>query len=118
MPPTRYTPGASTILGSFGVAGTFGAERISYQGLRIVWHYRASNEDRTFTVHYRLAGVVRRHPDVVDIQQQVWGDQWKQGLGSLSVRLILPGRTPTGGCRQPVRGLRVFRPAGRHGGGA
>ena len=93
---SRYTPGASTILGSFGVAGTFGAERISYQGLRIVWHYRASNEDRTFTVHYRLAGVVRRHPDVVDIQQQVWGDQWKQGLGSLSVRLILPGRTPTG----------------------
>ena len=92
----RYAPGALTSLGSSGTDGSFGAVRIPYQGLRVVWHYQASNERRTFTVHYRLTGVVRRHPDVVDIQQQVWGDQWKQSLGSLDARLILPGQAPSG----------------------
>ena len=92
----RYAPGAPTTLGSSGADGSFGAELIQGQGLRVVWHYQASNEDRTFTVHYHLTGVVQRHPDVVDIRQQVWGDQWKQSLGSLDVRLILPGQAPSG----------------------
>ena len=91
----RYTPGASAQLGSAGGLDSFGSERISYQGLRVVWHFSAANESRTFTVHYRLAGVVRRHPDVADIQQQVWGDQWKQSLGTLELRLILPRELAT-----------------------
>ena len=34
-------------------------------GIRIVWHHKASDEDRTFTVRYRVAGLrkgLRRHP--------------------------------------------------------
>ena len=36
-------------------AGTFGTADVGDQ-LRIVWHYRRSDELRTFTVHYRLRG--------------------------------------------------------------
>jgi hypothetical protein len=85
----RYSPGASAELGSFGVPGTFGTTRID-GGLRIVWHYSALSEVRTFTVGYRLVGVAVAYDDVVDVNLKVWGDQWEQSLGQLTATLLLP----------------------------
>ena len=59
--------------------GTFGAVRLP-QGLRIVWHYQQDGGQRTFTLRYRLRGVVIAHDDAVEVAPQVWGNQWKFGL--------------------------------------
>jgi hypothetical protein len=87
----EYIPGASTELGSFGVPGSFGVETSSNR-VRIVWHYRAENERRTFTISYRFRGLAVAYDDVVDVNLRVWGDQWPAGVGSLAAAMQLPGR--------------------------
>src|SRR5688500_15944803 len=59
--------------------------------MRIVWHYRASNEERTFRIGYRLRGVAVAYDDVVDVNLQVWGDEWEVGLSQLTASLLAPG---------------------------
>ena len=49
--------------------------------VRIVWHYQASNELRTFVVHYRLRGLAVAYDDVVDVNLKVWGSEWDEPLG-------------------------------------
>ena len=68
---TPYRPGASAELRSSGAPGTFGTARTD-DGLRIVWHYSASSEERTFRLHYRLLGVAVAYDDVVDVNLKVW----------------------------------------------
>ena len=65
-------------------------DRRSTTALRIVWHYQASSEERTFHVHYRLRGVAVAYDDVVDVNLKVWGDQWKQRLGQLTATQTAP----------------------------
>ena len=60
-------------------------------GIRIVWHYQASNEHRRFRVHYRLRGLAVAYDDVVDVNLQVWGDEWEVGLDQLTAAMIAPG---------------------------
>lgn len=86
---TAYAPGAPARIGSSGSPGTFGTARTG-SGLRIVWHYSASNEARTFTVRYRLRGLTTVYDDVVDVNLKIWGDEWNVRLGSLSAELVLP----------------------------
>ena len=52
----RYAPGASAELGSSGAPSTFGETPID-GGYRIVWHFQAFSEPRTFTVAYRLSNL-------------------------------------------------------------
>ena len=85
-----YTPGASAELGSTGAPDTFGMVETS-KGLRLVWHYRALSEERTFRIHYRLSGLATAYDDVVDVNLKVWGDEWQVGLGRLTGRLVAPG---------------------------
>ena len=40
---------------------------------------------------YRFTGVAVAYDDVVDVFLQVWGDQWEQSLGRLTVRVRGPG---------------------------
>ncbi|HEU5211327.1 MAG TPA: DUF2207 domain-containing protein, partial [Gaiellaceae bacterium] len=86
----RYEPGASAELGSSGAPGTFGTTRTD-QGTRIVWHFQATDQQRTFTVGYTLRGVTVAHDDVADVNLKVWGDQWNTGLGRLTATMTLPG---------------------------
>ena len=86
---TEYTPGGNTALGSSDAAGRFGFVRLP-QGLRIVWHYVQDGGRRTFTLRYRLRGVVIAHDDAVEVAPQVWGDQWKDGLGLLFANVQAP----------------------------
>ncbi|MGH2996227.1 MAG: DUF2207 domain-containing protein, partial [Gaiellaceae bacterium] len=85
-----YGPGASAELGSAGAPETFGTARLD-EGLRIVWHYRAYYEARTFTLRYRLQGLAVAYEDVVDVNLKVWGDEWQTGLGRLRATMTLPG---------------------------
>jgi uncharacterized membrane protein len=86
----HYGPGASTELGSSGVPNTFGTTSMD-GGYRIVWHYQAFSEARTFTVSYRLSNLAVAYDDVVDVDLNVWGDQWDQSLQQLTAELTLPG---------------------------
>jgi uncharacterized membrane protein YgcG len=90
---TAYVPGGNTVLGSSDAPGTFGAVRMS-QGLRIVWHYQQDGGQRTFTLRYRLRGVVIAHDDAVEVAPQVWGDQWKSGLPTLLANMHAAGALP------------------------
>ena len=85
-----YSPGASAELGSSGAPGTYGTANLG-DAYRIVWHYRASYEERTFTIRYRLEGLAVAHDDVVDVYWQAWGDEWEEPLGSLEATMVLPG---------------------------
>jgi uncharacterized membrane protein len=85
----EYAPGASAELGSSGAPGTYGTANLG-DAYRIVWHYRASYEERTFTVRYRLEDLAVAHDDVVDLYWQVWGDEWQEPLGSLEATVVLP----------------------------
>ena len=63
---------------------------------RIVWHYSASDEPRTFQITYRVRGLTRVHRDAVDVFWQVWGDGWKGSLDRLDATLTLPPNVPAG----------------------
>ena len=91
----EYAPGASAELGSSGVPGTYGTADLG-DAYRIVWHYRASDEERTFTVRYRLSGLAVAYDDVVDVYWQVWGDEWQEPLDSLEATAVLPGDAEKG----------------------
>ena len=65
-------------------------------GVRIVWHYQASSEERTFRVHYRLRGLAVAYDDVVDVNLKVWGDEWEQRLGRLTATQTAPGHRRAG----------------------
>ena len=82
-----------TTLGSSDAAGHFGAVRLP-QGLRIVWHYQQDGGERTFTLRYRLRGVVIAYDDAVEVAPQVWGDQWKSGLGHPDANVHAAGARP------------------------
>jgi uncharacterized membrane protein YgcG len=90
---TPYAPGGNTALGSSDAPGRFGAERLP-QGLRIVWHYQQDGGQRTFTLRYRLRGVVIAHDDAVEVAPQVWGSQWKFGLKLLTANVRAAGALP------------------------
>ncbi|MGI9659561.1 MAG: DUF2207 family protein, partial [Gaiellaceae bacterium] len=95
-----YAPGAPASIGSNGPPNSFGMARTS-RGVRVVWHYGATNETRTFTLRYRLRGLTAVYDDVVDVNLKVWGDEWNVRLGRLTAQLVLPQRPVAG----PFRGF-------------
>ena len=59
---------------------------------RIVWHYQALDEARTFRSRYRLSGVAVAYDDVVDVNLKVWGSEWEEPLDRLTATETAPGR--------------------------
>ena len=84
-----YSAGASTVLGSTDTAGRFGVADLGDE-TRIVWHYRALDEVRIFTVVYEFTGLAVAYNDAVDVNIQVWGSQWEQTLAVLEAEMFLP----------------------------
>jgi hypothetical protein len=109
---TPYSPGAPTALGSSGAVGSYGTEDLG-TGTRIVWHFRATDEDRTFTVSYRMTGVAVAYDDVVDVNVKVWGDEWAVPLDQLNAIMTTPGSPEPGdvfvwGHPESVQGFTEF----------
>lgn len=94
-------PGGNTALGSHDQPGVFGATSIP-EGARIVWHYRATDEKRTWTISYRVIGGAVAYDDVLDVNWQVWGDQWDFDLDQLRADLADPA------LKQKDRAYRVW----------
>ena len=85
-----FATGGCVELGCSSPPGTFGVTR-SGGTERIVWHYSATDEVRTFEIRYRMRGLAVAYDDVVDVNLQVWGDQWDQSLGRLTATTTGPG---------------------------
>ena len=86
-----YRPGGCTTFGCIDARGTFGVADIPGQnGIRIVWHPVASDEQRTFVVSYRVDKAVDAYDDVLDVNARVWGDQWDFSLDHLTAHLKSP----------------------------
>ena len=77
-----YRPGGCTFFGCTDLEGTYGATPEG-NGIRIVWHHKASDESRTFTIRYRVVGALVAYDDVRDLEWKVWGDQWPFDLPTL-----------------------------------
>ncbi|MEO8323812.1 MAG: DUF2207 domain-containing protein, partial [Actinomycetota bacterium] len=88
-----YSPGASAELGSSGGPDTFGTT-LTGGGVRIVWHYRASDERRTFDVSYTLVNFLVVYDDVADLNLKVWGPEWDVTLDQLTAQAELPAPAP------------------------
>jgi uncharacterized membrane protein len=93
----QYRPGGNTVLGSYDLPGTFGAEQLELtdpeggptRGFRVVWHYSALDETREFRVEYDVTGAARAYDDVVDVPWSVWGAQWDFWLDELNAEIAL-----------------------------
>src|SRR4051794_7483841 len=86
-----YRTGGCTELGCIDAAGTYGTAMVG-DTLRVVWHYAASDESHTFTVHYRMRGLAVAYDDVVDVNLKVWGSEWDVPLDRLTATEAAPGR--------------------------
>jgi uncharacterized membrane protein YgcG len=92
-----YRPGGNTALGSYDLPGTFGAEQQELTGedggptagFRVVWHYSALDENRTFQLEYDVTGGARAYGDVVDVPWAPWGSQWEFWLDELDAEIAL-----------------------------
>ncbi len=90
-----YSLGGCVELGCSSLPGTYGvASNPGY--VRIVWHYSATDQRREFTITYDMVAVASAYDDVVDVNLQVWGDQWPVAVDTLTARIHLPG-DPTAG---------------------
>ena len=91
-----YDPGGNTGLGSYSPPGTFGSVQEVGLPYRIVWHYSAADEVRTFQVSYRVVNAATVHRDVVDASWTIWGDQWDFALDHLDATFsAASGAAPT-----------------------
>ena len=96
--PVSYALGGCTQLGCRDRAATYGTADLD-DAARIVWHYAAFDEARTFTIVYRLVGLAVAYDDIVDVNLKVWGDEWREGLASLQVAFGYPGAAQQGEVR-------------------
>jgi uncharacterized membrane protein len=86
-----YSPGGCTTYGCIDRAGVFGVTSIpAANGVRIVWHPVATDQERTFVVSYRIDKAVDAYSDVLDFNARVWGDQWGFSLDHLTAHLVSP----------------------------
>ena len=110
-----------------GPADRSPSARMDGDGTRIVWRYSADDEQRTFTITYRMTRLVKVYRDIAELNLRVWGDQWTTPLGHLTsdvtlpeggrrVTVRLPARVGTS-ARRPGRGRAQARPGRRHAAG-
>jgi len=97
-----YDPGGNTALGSFDRDGTYGFVSRPGAPFRVVWHYNATDEQRTFQVVYRVENAAAITPDSVDVTWTVWGDQWEFWLDHLDATFSAKsGVAPTNAWLRP-----------------
>ena len=90
----EFEPGGNTILGSHDRPGVYGTEELGSGRFRIVWHYRATDEQRVTTISYRVIDAVVAYDDVLDIGWGVWGQEWDFDLERLTATFANPALDP------------------------
>jgi hypothetical protein len=104
-PESAYRQGGGTDLKRAADPGTFGVETAGWRdALRVVWHFRATDESRTFRFTYRLHRVTVAHADVAEVAMWLWNPRDARGFADRAeAELELPG--PADGTRFRVWAL-------------
>jgi hypothetical protein len=104
-PESAYRQGGGTDLKRAAGPGTFGVETAGWRdALRVVWHFRATDESRTFRFTYRLHRVTVAHADVAEVAMWLWNPRDARGFADRAeAELELPG--PADGTRFRVWAL-------------
>ena len=58
--------------------------------LYVKWHYKAQDEQRTFTWSYRVVGAVKRFDDVAELYWKFVGSDWNKPVGAAEILVVLP----------------------------
>jgi hypothetical protein len=83
--------------------GTFRIER-SGGALEVRWHFRARDEARTFTIGYRVTGLVQRYADAAVCYYKFIGEEWDRSSATVQVRLAPPAPVDAAAVRQWLHG--------------
>lgn len=59
------------------------------------WYYSASNERRTFHIHYRMRGGIISYPEVTELYCQVIGAWWDRPTKKVLIEVRLPEAVPS-----------------------
>lgn len=59
------------------------------------WHFRASDERRTFHIHYRVRKGIFSYPDVSELYWQMIGTGWDRPTRSVAITVTLPAEAPS-----------------------
>lgn len=86
-----------------GTPGTF-SRTASNNTIRITWHFKASDETRTFTLRYTLSGVIRRYADAAVLYYKFVGEDWDRAIGNVTVRVYPPDGASVGDVRAWAHG--------------
>ncbi len=71
------------------VSGTYRITRTPGK-VEVAWHFRAQDEERTFTLAYRIRGAVVAHRDVAELYWKCIGEEWDVGSSKAQVAVTLP----------------------------
>lgn len=82
--PYKFNPGAH-----HGPAGTFFVKEKEDEVL-VDWSFEAQEEERTFTLAYRLENLIKVHDDVAELYYKFIGDEIEEEIGRAYVKLSLP----------------------------
>jgi uncharacterized membrane protein len=86
-----------------GEPGTF-AVQDNRNSIDITIFYRATDEERTFTIQYVLHGAIVTGSDHAEFNWVYLSDRWERGTGNFSVVLAFPGDVPPDDIHTWVRG--------------
>jgi len=84
-----YEGGRPYELSNSEAPGTYNVSRVSGQ-TRVRWHYRASDESRTFEFRYRARNAVVNHDDAAILYYKFLSDDWDMPQSDISLRIIPP----------------------------
>jgi uncharacterized membrane protein len=64
---------------------------LSAERLSLKWHFRAEDESKTFTIRYRITGVVTRYQDTAELYWRFVGTGWDAPSSVVHVAARIPG---------------------------
>jgi len=76
-----------------GLPGTFSVQD---EGNRIYikWNYSATDEEKTFTLSYKVENAVTNQKDISEFYWQLIGDQWTKGVDAVTAKIHLAYPAP------------------------
>jgi len=69
---------------------TYGVDSSDPSFVRIVWHFEALDQPRTFTITYGARGAIGRGPGYSLVEFKPWGSSFLFPLGTLEASLLMP----------------------------
>jgi uncharacterized membrane protein len=63
----------------------------SEREMAVKWHFTAADEEKTFTIEYRVAGAVKRYRDTAELFWRFVGSDWEVPTRLVNIAVRIPG---------------------------